>query len=198
MAQVLKAEVKARILEAAGAALATQGYSKTSMAKIARDAKVATANVYRYFADKAALFDAVVPASVVAEHDALLDERLDSLGGPSEQEGAAAGHLLDFWIQHRWAVIILLDHASETPYSDYPQRFVRRLITQGERTLGRPLSHTQSRVVEIIFDNTRRALAEILRSSDDPTQLRALVSGFWSYQLPGLDGLSAWMKLSAE
>ena len=72
MAQVLKPEVRARILDAALDAFAAEGYGDTSMARIAAGAGMAVANLYRYYADKPALFDAVVPAALAAEHERLL------------------------------------------------------------------------------------------------------------------------------
>jgi len=71
---------------------------------------------------------------------------------------------------------------------------VHRLITHAERTLDAPPPATHRRLLEIVFDNTRRALAAILRSTADPDELRALIAGFWSYQVPGLNGLSTWMR----
>ena len=58
-------------------------------------------------------------------------------------------------------------------------------------TTRKPVSRAS---VELVFDNTRRAIAAILRSSDDPEELRSAITGFWSYQLPGLDGLLAWIR----
>lgn len=194
VAQVLKEEVRARILEAAGEAFAEDGFKRASMARIAKAAKTATANLYRYFPDKASLFDAVVPAETVRRHDEVLEARLGALGGHDAAELATAEELLDLWVAHRWAVIVLLDRAEDTRFAGYPAHFVDRLVEQGERAIGRPATPPQARVMRIVFDNTRRALAEILRTSDDPDTLRELVRGFWSYQLPGLEGLAAWMR----
>jgi AcrR family transcriptional regulator len=85
------------------------------MTEIAERAGVATANIYRYYPNKAALFEAVLPDELIDAHDQLLDARVG-------------------------------------------------------------------------------ALATILRSTDDPARLRAAIEGFWSYQVPGLDGLLAWMR----
>ena len=50
MPQVLKPEVRERIVGAALAAFASRGYAATTMSAIAQDAGVAVANVYRYYA----------------------------------------------------------------------------------------------------------------------------------------------------
>lgn len=50
------ADTRAEIVEAARIAFAEDGYAKTSIRSIARQAKVDPALVHHYFADKAALF----------------------------------------------------------------------------------------------------------------------------------------------
>ena len=192
MAQVLKPAVRARIEAAALECFAHQGYPGTSMAQIAAAARTAPANVYRYVASKEALFDAVVPAGLATRHDRLLDTRIAALSA-GEAPAPAAAELLDFWLEHRLAVVVLLDRSDGTPLAGYPATFVRRLVEHTERLLDRPLSAEHREILDLVFDNTRRALARILRTAQDRDQARALIEAFWSYQLPGLDGLLAYL-----
>lgn len=190
MPQVLKPAVRTRIEQAALQSFADHGYAGSSVAAIAAAAGTAPANVYRYFADKAELFSAVVPAEVASRHDELLDSRVTALAmsDPAVSTSAASA-LLDFWLEHRLAVVILLDQAAGTPYAGYPEAFVARLVGHVQRGHARRLSALQRELLELVFDNTRRAISRILRSTDDPDRIRELIAGFWSYQLPGLDGL---------
>jgi AcrR family transcriptional regulator len=57
--QVLKEEIKELILTTAEKSFLEQGFERTSMKDIARQVGVSTGNLYRYFANKEALFDAV-------------------------------------------------------------------------------------------------------------------------------------------
>jgi hypothetical protein len=52
-------------------------------------------------------------------------------------------------------------------------------------------------VLELVFDNTRRAIARILATARDREHAATLIEGFWSYQLPGLDGLMAHIAASS-
>jgi AcrR family transcriptional regulator len=198
MAQVLKEAVRARIEDAALHCFAVQGYGGTSMAQIATRAGTAPANVYRYFPSKETLFAAVVPADLPARHDRLLDTRIAALAEGAAHRTAAAEDLLDFWLDHRLAVVVLLDRAEGTPFAGYPTAFVRRLVEHAERSLGAPPAPEHRAVLELVFDNTRRALAAILRSAGDREHARTLVAAFWSYQLPGLDGLMAHLRSAAR
>ena len=194
MAQVLKPEVRARIEAAALACFARYGYEGTTMARIAAAAETATANVYRYVDSKEALFAVVVPADLPVRHDALLDARIETLGARAGPAGSAAGELLDFWLAHRLAMVVLLDRAEGTPYADYPATFVARLVDHSERLLDVPLSSVHREILTLVFDNTRRALARILMSGNDAEHVGDLVRAFWSYQLPGLDGLLDFIR----
>jgi AcrR family transcriptional regulator len=192
MAQVLKPAVRTRIEAAALYCFAHQGYWSTTMAQIAASAQTAPANVYRYYASKEALFNAVVPADLPDRHDRLLDTRIAALA--QAPAGPAAQELLDFWLDRRMAVVVLLDRAEGTPYCDYPAAFVRRLVEHAERSLNHPLSPAHQQILELVFDNTRRALAQILLRTQDRNETRELIAAFWSYQIPGLDGLMTFLR----
>ena len=194
MAQVLKPELRDRIHGAALRCFAEHGYPATSMATIAAAAGTATANVYRYVASKEALFDAVVPRELVTRHDALLDRRVATLADGSSETSAAALELLEFWLDHRLQVVVLLDRAGGTPYASYPAAFVRRLVEHVVAALPTPPAGAHQDVLELVFDNTRRAIARILLIARDRDHAHALVAAFWSYQLPGLDGLLAHLS----
>jgi AcrR family transcriptional regulator len=197
MPQVLKEAVRSRIEEAALRCFADQGYGGTSVAAIAAAAGTAPANVYRYFASKEALFDAVVPAALAVRHDELLDTRIAALAPGAADRSTAAAELLDFWLDHRPAVVVLLDRAEGTPFAGYPAAFVRRLVEHVERALPEAPSPAHRDVLELVFDNTRRAIARILATARDRGHAGALIEGFWSYQLPGLDGLMAHIAASS-
>jgi AcrR family transcriptional regulator len=193
VAQVLKPEVRDRIVAAGRDAFFERGYEAASMADIARRAGVATANIYRYVPDKAALFEAVLPDELIAEHDRLLDARIVELVEPVGAD-ARASDLLDFWVANRQAIATLLDHDGRTSRSWYRDAFVDRLVDHVVRTLGVPLTAVHRQVVLMVFDNTRRAIAAMLRDAGDDADLRARIVGFWSYQVPGLEGLTSWIR----
>ena len=186
MTQVLKAAVRERILAAGREAFFERGYHRAALADIARRAGVSTANIYRYYPAKSALFEAVLPDELIARHDELLDARIDALVGPVDPAPTAAD-LLDFWVEHRLAVATLLDHDGHTTPQLLPpglRATPHRARRADPRRPRCPPAHR--RLLVIVFDNTRRAIAAILRSTADPDELRALIAGFWSYQVPGL------------
>jgi AcrR family transcriptional regulator len=191
--QVQKPEVRAAILAAALDAFAADGFDRASINGIARAAGVAPANIYRYFPTKVALFEAVLPDELIAEHDRLLDARVAALTTPGRPPDAAE-ELLTFWAEHRLAVATLLDHEGETSRSWHASAFVERMVASVVAALDGQVDAAGRELLTLVFDGTRRTLAQILRASTDPDDLRRRVQGFWSYQVPGLDGLIAWLR----
>lgn len=58
--QVLKGDIRRRILDVAGQQFARQGYAKTSMREVAAQAGIAVGNLYHYFPGKDDLFRALL------------------------------------------------------------------------------------------------------------------------------------------
>lgn len=199
MPQVLKQEVRERILSAALAAFAHRGFAATPMSEIARGAGMAVANLYRYYPSKEELFAAAVPATLAARFERLLERsvhahaRLVGISGPSDE--TAGAELLQFWIDHRLAVIVLLDRAQGSEQEAFGERFVERLLaaTLAEIQHAHPgavITREARLVLRQIFENTRRMLAVLLEGCPDEAGIRRAVAAFRSYQLGGLGGLA--------
>lgn len=203
MPQILKEELRARILAAALEVFATRGYTGATMTAIAERAGLGTASLYRYYPGKAELFDAVVTPELAARFEALLERRVRGLApavaGEAPRGGDAADEMLRFWIAHRLAVVILLDRAADTAYAHYGERFVDLLVSGTLAQLraahpGLRVPATARFVLERIFEATRRTLAAILAAHADERPLREAIEAFWSYQIPGLAGLARWVN----
>jgi hypothetical protein len=106
--------------------------------------------------------------------------------------------MLRFWIEHRLAVVVLLARAQGTAYEAFGERFVVKLVTT---TIAQIRKHQPSLrvsasarfVLQRIFEGTRHTLAAILEQHENERELRDAIEGFWSYQVPGLRGFTAWV-----
>lgn len=202
--QILKPELRERVLEAAEAVFAEAGYERATMAAIASRAGVSTGNLYRYFASKEVLFETLFPESFAEELLRLLGKRVHSLtlaqdllelDAPAQ---ADAAELLSYWVQHRRKVIVLLDRADGSPFASFRERFIDALVRPTSESLreaagGRRLTKVERLLVRNIFDNTVRTLVAILDSTSDPDEIRTAFAAFWSYQLAGLAGFTRWV-----
>lgn len=204
MPQVLKDEVRERILGSALQVFAAHGYVGATMTAIAEGAGLGTASLYRYYASKGELFDAVVTPALAERFESLLDQRVRALAHAALSEAPGrvedrGEEMLRFWVENRLAVVVLLDRAEGTAYAHYGERFVEQLVSTSLAQIrathpGVRVSAAARFVLTRIFENTRRMLAAILAEHESERTLREAIEGFWSYQIPGIRGFTAWMN----
>jgi AcrR family transcriptional regulator len=197
--QRLKDDVRDRILAAAAATFAQQGYLNATMSDIARSADIAPSNIYKYYANKQALFDAVVTPALAARLFRLLRARLrefDTLGSWSDAHAdgsARARALLDFWVEERYAVLVLLTGADGTRYAAVRTRMEQEMTRQALRfvrrqTAAAPAPHLEM-VLRQVFANTVTMVAAILQRYATAADIAQAFGTFWTYQLAGLEAL---------
>jgi AcrR family transcriptional regulator len=204
MPQVLKPEIRTRILSAGLQVFAADGYPGATMNAIAERAGLGAASIYRYFPSKAELFDAALPPKLAAQFARLTTRRVRALAQlpaqapfvPSRDYGE---EMLQFWLENRLAVVVLLDRAQGTVYEHYAEKFVLLLVksTIAQIRAADPevtITPATRLVLTRIFEGTRTTLAGILAHSEDPFVLREAIQAFWSYQIPGLHGFSQWVR----
>jgi len=204
MPQVLKPEIRDRILGAGLEVFAAQGYLGATMQAIAEQAGLGAASLYRYFPSKAELFEAAITPELAARFERLLEKRVRALAEqpastrfePGSDYGA---EMLEFWLAHRLAVVVLLDRAQGSAYEHYGDRFVDLLLKSTLQQIRGSEPHVRITpaarlVLTRIFESTRTTLASILAHSDNPRVLREAIEAFWSYQIPGLHGFARWVR----
>jgi len=197
--QRLKDDVRDRILAAAARTFAERGYLQATLADIARDADMAPSNIYKYYDNKRALFDAVVTPALAARLFRLLRARLrefDTLGSWSDAHADGSAHakaLLDFWVEHRLAVLVLLNGAEGTRFAPVRRRMAQEMTRQAARfvrrqTAAEPDPHFDM-VLRQVFANTVAMIAAILERYASGADIAKAFATFWTYQLAGLEAL---------
>ncbi|WGR61860.1 TetR family transcriptional regulator (plasmid) [Paracoccus ferrooxidans] len=195
MAQVLKEDLRARILQAAGSEFAARGFAAARLADIARQAGTTASNLYKYAPDKEALFLQVVPPELAARHMDLLRARL---AGFEQGEAwtlltadgsAAAAELLAFWASHRHAVAILMSNAQGTRYETMRERMFEEMATRAMLRFPRGDDPALAFVLRRIFSATLDTISAILREYERPEDIGEAIRHFWRFQLAGLQAL---------
>ena len=203
MPQTLKTDVRDRIVDAAELEFAERGYVGATMAQIAKRAGLSTGNLYRYFANKEALFEHMLGADFVEQFERLLDLRVAALARTdlaslSNEAKAADEAMLRFWFDHRLRVVVLLDRAAGSKHEGFGEHFVARLVglteAQLEDDLGGSISEQARFMLRQIFQTSRRAVVAILERYERESDLRAAFAAFRSYQRAGIAGFREWVK----
>ncbi|ACG74230.1 transcriptional regulator, TetR family [Anaeromyxobacter sp. K] len=201
MAQRLKEDVRARLVDAALSEFVRRGWRGARLVDIAVAAGASIGNVYRYFPDKEALLRAAVPPELGTELVRLLRARVRALGAMGDWRlGDAAGSdraaaLLAFWIAHRREVVVLLGRAEGSPVAHVRPLVAGELTRAAARYLRdhseRPVPREVRFVLERIFEGTLGMIVDVLAAHETPEEISAAFGAFWRYQLAGLQALLA-------
>jgi AcrR family transcriptional regulator len=199
MAQVLKDDVQESIAAAALTIFARKGYESATMAEIARTAGVSTGNIYRYYANKDALFYAVVDDGFARALTLLLRRRMKALDGvedlrtlaPTAPYHRGAEELLRFCIENRLRVVIVLGRAGGSRYERFSEETVERLVAlsiEHFRSVNPCLSVTEAMRFNLdqIYQSLVRTMVGALARFEDEAAIREAIHGYTKYHLAGL------------
>jgi AcrR family transcriptional regulator len=197
MVQVPKDHVREAFVAAAAEAFAELGYAATSMAAVAERAGSSVGNLYKYFGGKQQLFEAAVPAELVQELQRRTRARMRALGAhkdvrelpPGAEYHALAGELLDYCLQHRAAVVVVLARAEGTPFASFAPAFVEKLVEWALDYARVPYPALKATpelrfVLRHVYASYVQAMAETLQKFPNEARARAVIA-LLTYQHQG-------------
>lgn len=162
--QVLKEEVRQRILAAAEDLFYQHDYRSTKLTDIAARANVPVALIYSYFRNKAALFDAVVQSVYDNFYTALEEEEAMGLEEPAEAIAEIGlTYIFDLFKDHR-RFVILVDKSAGTRHEHAKDQLVDRLQKHIVLGLPRYTDKTYDPIfLHILANNFTEGMCEIAR-----------------------------------
>ncbi|MCC6521285.1 MAG: TetR/AcrR family transcriptional regulator [Polyangiaceae bacterium] len=204
MAQVPKEHVRRRIVAAAAHLFAARGYAATTVASVAARAGTSTGNVYKYFAGKEALFDAVLPEAFARDVRRLTHARIVALGSARDvrelprdaRYHVVAGELLERCLAERERVVILLARAEGTRFARFAEDFGRALVSWALGYARRawpevPRSPALGFALSAVYRGYLRSLAEALMSLPSRPRAQAAIELLTTHHQGGLAQLFA-------
>ena len=168
----------AKILEAAKAEFLEKGYRQASVRSIAASVGVTTGAIYRYYANKEALFDALVAAPAdelyrkykefsEAYSEREMDEQIADLPEASYGSGDGMGEF-QYVYQHYDAFKLIACCSTGTKYEDYVERLIE-IETKSTVTLvrlmqraGRLSTDVDDTMIHIVASSMFTALFEVI------------------------------------
>ena len=203
MAQHLKPDVQDRIVNSALTQFAQGGFHGVTMAQIAEGAGLSTGNLYHYYRDKSDLFHALIPKEFVATLLDLMRRRIRLLQAmkdsapnvdPPDQH-LIAEELLEFFIEHRCRIVILLGGSQGTKYESFANEFSQILIMlalahfqASEQAVG-VSSQALRYSLDQIYQNFSSTIVNIFRHFTSEDDIRYSMERFSRYHTSGLIGL---------
>ncbi|MDE6398791.1 MAG: TetR/AcrR family transcriptional regulator [Clostridiales bacterium] len=188
--QYKKDEVRDRILAAARNEFLTRGYRGGNISAIAEAAGVPIGNLYRYFAGKSGVLDALVRPVYEAVPRLMTElqqvETLDSVT-LTQIMPMLSGGLLSFFDAFGDDILILMDCCDGTRYDDFSKDLTRQVARIMRRKLY-PEAHDdqQDRVAEIVSKAFCGSLFDVLRmrlSHDQKQDLVERLLKFYFYEI---------------
>ena len=164
MAQVLKEEVKNKILSAAVKVFYEKDYRSAKLTDVAEEADIPVALIYTYFKDKAALFDETVGGILNRVIKIMEDEEKMEAGSPYERFNQGGASQLPELLKDRIKLIILIDKSSGTKHEDAKDIWVKRLerhIKDGLKRYSK--TNHDPMLAHILANNYVEGLMEIAR-----------------------------------
>lgn len=126
--QVLKDEIRESIYIESVKEFKSNGFEKSSMRNIAKEAGIAVGNLYRYYKNKEDLFDAVVgPAfdklvNFIVEHKGpeTLNSDINNISFQMQFKGFA-----NIYFQHKDEILIIIDGSKGTKYENAKDEIIK-------------------------------------------------------------------------
>lgn len=190
--QYLKKDVEEAILVTAKEEFFDKGYEKASIHHIAKQTGISVGNIYRYYANKEALFEATVDPAyknmislIEQNHEEELPGRIVSLVEVIEILGTMLASIL---IDYRKEMLILIDGSQGTKFQEAKQHLFDILTKHVNEHLekvnrGRPkkeaLNTLTSRPIAVSF---LEGYFEIIRMVENSDEIRSVTKDYiWIY-----------------
>ena len=164
MAQVLKEEVRNRILESAEKVFYKKDYRGAKLTEIAKEANIPVALIYTYFKNKEVLFDAVVSSVYINFESAFNEEESLEKGSASERFDEVGENYIHELLKERKKLIILMDKSSGTKHTEAKQKLISQMQIHIEVSLKRQSKQEYDPMLaHILASNFTEGLLEIAR-----------------------------------
>lgn len=164
MAQVLKEEVKNRILSAAEKVFYEKDYRSAKLTEIAEEADIPVALIYTYFPNKEKLFEAIVSSVYLNFAPAFAEEEALEEGTASERFDEVGEKYIHELLKERKKLIILMDKSSGTKHEKAKDELIAQMQKHIEVSFQRQGKEKYNPMLaHILASNFAEGLLEIAR-----------------------------------
>lgn len=190
MAQVLKEEVRKKILESARKVFYEKDYRSAKLTEIAELAGIPVALIYTYFKNKENLFDSVVGSVYLNFESALKEEECLDEGSASERFYKVGEKYLHGLLKKRKELIILMDKSSGTKHEMAKAILIRQMEEHIKLSFKREEKDKYDPMLaHILANNFTEGLLEIARHYKNEKWAKQMLSLVNQCYYKGVDSL---------
>lgn len=174
--QVLKEEVRERILDAAVQVFYEKDFRSAKLQDIARLADVSVSLLYSYFKNKEKLFESVVSSAPFDFNRIAREEEAIIANTPSERyQIAAEGTLLNMLAHHK-LLVILIDKSQGTAYEHAKDDFVESIERHIRYMVNeRAVLRYPDLLVHVLASNFVESIMEVARHYSSENEAREML-----------------------
>jgi len=177
--QYQKEEVRARILKSALDEFEKHGFSGANMRRIAKNARVATGNLYRYFKSKDDVFDEIVKVgymniSTLMDEAAKLEEYVR--GDVKLVARYITAGIMRIHAGYGRELLIIADKSAGSRHEDFLQVLCEMVFERIKREMSFEIKDTDDLLIRVLSSGFVEGIFMILRSVKEPERLEELIN----------------------
>lgn len=185
--QVLKPEIRKKILSAAEQLFYEMGFEKTSTRNIADAVGISVSNLYKYFADKQAILSFIVDPFFQQTKDdmaALFDEAHTAMDPNIIR--VVTEEIIRLITTDRRKFVILMGRSNGTPYENFKDRIVE-MLTQHLKESINPQILENDYILRLLAENFFQGILKIAENPlGDPSSIETSVNTLVRYHMAGI------------
>jgi AcrR family transcriptional regulator len=190
--QILKDQIRQRILAEALEVFLEKGYEKASMRDLAQRVGTSVSNIYHYFANKEDLFRAIAEPIASRVNHVLSEIITHEAQGPTElvQEEYVTREIGETIKANRREFLVLMDKSGGTGYENVRSDIISAVETHiMEHHLGdsKEARHPKGGfLMHLLATNLIEALVEIARHCDEEKEVEHSIRALMKYHVGGV------------
>lgn len=185
--QILKPEIREKILTVAERLFYENGFSKTSTRQISEEVGISVSNLYKYFEDKEAIFSAII-----APFYNRTKNNLTELFHEEHQEmdshiiDIATQQIISLMMTDRRKFVILMGRSEDTHYADFKVRIIEMLTKHLSESVNRQVLKDDF-ILKVFAENFFEGILKIAENSTTSvTFITDNVSALVRYHMAGI------------
>ena len=188
--QVLKDELRHKILLEAQHLFLQRGYARTSLQMIADKVNISKSNLYHYFKSKEDLFYELTDGAAEGLKKLILrlrDKRFDPRTGQREYQVLLTEEVLSLLLAEKYGLLLILEQAQGTRYESLRPGMIDMLAAKIA-----PLPADEDNcllLAQIMAQNLLDGIVLILKNRVRPREVRMNLNRLVEYHTKGMDAL---------